>query len=46
MSVYGGSFVKALAVAARMADNENYSKLKAAFPELWDSYAAFVRKSD
>ncbi len=46
MSVYGGSFVKALAVAARMADNENYVKLKAAFPDLWDSYAAFVRKND
>ena len=46
MSVYGGSFVKALAVAARMADNENYAKLKAAFPDLWDSYAAFVRKND
>lgn len=46
MSVYGGSFVKAIAVAARMADSENYVKLKAAFPELWASYASFVRKND
>jgi len=46
MSVYGGSFVKAIAVAARMADSENYVKLKAAFPDIWDSYAAFVREND
>ena len=46
MTIYGGSFVKTLAWAAQRADSENYAKLKAAFPELWDSYAAFVRKND
>jgi len=46
MTTYGGSFVKTLAWAAQRADSENYAKLKAAFPELWDSYAAFVRKND
>lgn len=46
MSTYGGSFVKALAHTARMADSENYAKLKAAFPDIWDSYAAFVRNND
>lgn len=46
MTIYGGSFVKSLAWAAQRADSENYAKLKAAFPEIWDSYAAFVRKND
>ena len=38
MSVYGGSFVCALAEAARKADPENLEKLKNAFPEYWDEY--------
>lgn len=46
MSTYGGSFVKSLAWAAQRADSENYAKLKAAFPDIWDSYAAFVRNND
>lgn len=46
MTIYGGTFVKTLAWAAQRADSENYAKLKAAFPEIWDSYAAFVRKND
>ena len=42
MTLYGGSFAKAIARAALLADSENYAKLKAAFPELWTKYAAFA----
>ena len=44
MQTYGGSFAKGIARAAFAADNTNYAKLKAAFPELWERYAAFVKK--
>lgn len=43
MSVYGGSFVKNIAAAARSADASNYAKLKAAFPEIWNQYEAFAK---
>jgi len=46
MSTYGGSFVKSLAQTARFADSENYAKLKAAFPDIWDSYQDFVRTTN
>ena len=39
MATYGGSFAQAIARAALVADSENFIKLKAAFPELWDRYA-------
>ena len=42
MSQYGGSFAKAIANAAKVADSENYNKLKQAFPELWERYESFV----
>ena len=42
MSKYGGSFAKAIAKAALLADENNYNKLKAAFPELWERYERFV----
>ena len=42
MSNYGGSFAKAIANAAKVADSENYNKLKQAFPELWERYESFV----
>ena len=42
MSKYGGSFAKAIAKAALLADEHNYNKLKAAFPELWERYESFV----
>ena len=42
MSKYGGSFAKAIAKAALLADENNYNKLKAAFPELWERYESFV----
>lgn len=38
MEKYGGSFVKALAIAAQRADPINLAKLKAAFPEYWQQY--------
>ncbi len=40
MESEGGSFVRALAHAARMADDSNYEKLKAAFPDYWEKYEA------
>ena len=42
MSKYGGSFAKAIANAAKVADSDNYNKLKQAFPELWERYESFV----
>ena len=42
MSKYGGSFAKAVANAAKFADDNNYNTLKQAFPELWERYESFV----
>ena len=42
MSKYGGSFAKAIANAAKLADENNYNTLKQAFPELWEKYEKFV----
>jgi len=42
MARYGGSFVKALAEAAYKADESNYQRLKAAFPDIWQSYEKFL----
>jgi len=42
MSTYGGSFVKSLAHTARVADSENYAKLKDTFYDIWNSYASFI----
>lgn len=39
MEKYGGSFVAALAQAARRADADNLARLKKAFPEYWKQYA-------
>jgi len=38
MEQYGGSFVKALAAAARRADPYNLGKLRQTFKEYWDTY--------
>jgi hypothetical protein len=38
MERYGGSFVVALAQAARRADANNLDRLKLAFPEYWTQY--------
>jgi len=40
MQTYGGSFAKAIAFAATKADSDNYKRLRAAFPELWERYDA------
>jgi len=40
MQTYGGSFAKAIAYAATKADGDNYKRLRAAFPELWERYDA------
>ena len=39
MQTYGGSFAKAIAAATK-ADGDNYTRLRAAFPELWERYDA------
>lgn len=38
----GGSFVQALGAAFRRADPQNTARLRAAFPEYWDKYAAIA----
>lgn len=38
MEKYGGSFVVALAQAARRADKNNLERIKLAFPEYWQQY--------
>jgi hypothetical protein len=38
MAKYGGSFVKALAEAARRADPQNLARVKTAWPEYWAEY--------
>ena len=38
MEKFGGSFVKALAVAFLRSDHVNFQKLKEAFPEYWEEY--------
>lgn len=44
MEKYGGSFVKALANAARAADATNLLKIKTAFPEEWGKYEEMGQK--
>ena len=48
MSKYGGSFAKAVANAAKFADDNNYNTLKRSFPELWERYEklVFINKED
>lgn len=38
MELYGGSFVKALAICFYKADNINFKKLKNTFPGYWKQY--------
>ena len=42
MLEHGGSFAKAIASAAMVADSKNYSRLRAAFPDLWERYATYA----
>ena len=38
MDLYGGGFVKSLAICARRADSNNLLKLKLAFSDYWTQY--------
>lgn len=38
MNTFGGSFVKALSEAFKLADETNFNKLKSCFPEIWEQY--------
>jgi hypothetical protein len=40
MELHGGQFASHLAIAATYADDANLSRIKQAFPELWDTYQA------
>lgn len=42
MEKYGGSFVRALASAARHADPENLQKIKDTWPDYWAKYSRAV----
>jgi hypothetical protein len=44
MMEYGGSFVKALGSALKLADPSNCEKIQNAFPEYWDKYLGFSNK--
>ena len=46
MSTYGGSFVQQLSKLARVADTDNFAKLKVTFANYWDEYDAFLPESD
>lgn len=39
MRAYGGSFVSALAEAARRADSNNLQRIKNTWPDYWKQYA-------
>lgn len=43
MEKYGGSFVVALAKAARRADSDNLAKIKATWPEYWQQYTEMAK---
>lgn len=44
MRQYGGSFVKALGLAARYADPDNLERIKKAWPEYWQKYSDLASK--
>ncbi len=43
MRVYGGSFVRKLAELCGHADLENFTRIKATWPEYWSEYAEIAR---
>jgi hypothetical protein len=45
MKKFGGSFVQALAEAARRADVLNLYKIKTTWPEYWQKYEAMADKT-
>ncbi len=44
MNQYGGSFVKALAKTAQVADHVNLALIKSTWPEYWKRYEEMGRK--
>lgn len=44
MERYGGGFASAIARAARRADRSNYTRLRAAFPDLWWQFAEMAEQ--
>jgi len=44
MLIYGGGFVKSLGDAIRQADDDNYAKLQAAFPEYFEKYGEIAKQ--
>lgn len=46
MTQFGGGFVKALASAARLADEDNLQRIKDTWPEYWFKYSAMAKSSN
>lgn len=46
MQKHGGSFVKALALAAFAADPDNLDRIKTAFPEMWERYRNLAKEEN
>jgi hypothetical protein len=44
MKAYGGSFVQALATAYERADENNFIRLRRAFPEYWMRYSRIAKE--
>jgi hypothetical protein len=46
MICHGDAFTSKIAQAALVADDDDFAKIKAAFPELWKRYEEFIATSD
>ena len=46
MQLYGGSFARALSFAALKADSENLKKIKATWPEMFQTYEMMARRAN
>jgi hypothetical protein len=44
MERFGGSFVNTLALLCYLADEENYRRIKATWPEYWAKYAEMAER--
>ena len=44
MERYGGGFAGSIGKAAAHADALNYARLREAFPDLWEEYAAMAQQ--
>lgn len=43
MERFGGSFVRKLAELVRLADPDNYERIKATWPDYWETYREMAR---